>query len=298
MKNLSASSKGILLITLGSGLLTLNDGMAKWLTASYPVGQVIAVRGGITVCLILAVVWFRGPPGTLRVTAWKPQTLRGALMAVSTFSFITGLSMMPIADMIAIAFAGPIITAALAIPLLGERLGWRRWSAIFVGFLGVIIMVRPTPGAFQIAALLPLLSAFMGSLRDIITRRMPTSESTVAILLYSTAMVALFGAGSVFFVDWQPIQSAHLALFAISGILVGGAHVMVIMAFRLAEVGLISPFKYSSMIWAVLVGYLVWGNLPDEYVIAGSCLVVASGLYILHRERIKSKANAAEAGDP
>ena len=172
---------------------------------------------------------------------------------------------------------------ALATPMLGERVGWRRWSAVAAGFAGVLLMLRPTGGALYWAALLPLGAALAGAFRDVFTRRIAVTETTIGILVVSTAAVTLAGLATVPF-GWQPLVARDIGLFALAGLLLGGAHYLMIESFRFAEVALIAPFKYASMIWATAFGFIIWGHLPNAWVLAGSTLVIGSGLYILHRE--------------
>ena len=141
----SAPAKAIIMMVAAAGILTVNDAIAKWLTERYPVGQVLALRGGLVVLLVYCWAVATGRGGVLRVRSWPLNLARGGLMASSTFLFVTSLSLLPIADAIAISFAGPIFATALAALLLAEPVGWRRWSAVAVGFAGVVVMVRPTP---------------------------------------------------------------------------------------------------------------------------------------------------------
>ncbi|NQW08604.1 MAG: DMT family transporter [Alphaproteobacteria bacterium] len=280
----SAPARAILLMVGSVGILTLNDAIAKWLTQSYPVGEFIAMRGGLVVVLAIMWVTARRRLDLLSVRNWRLQLTRGGLMTVSTFLFVTALSLLPIADVIAISFAGPIFATALAAVLLSEPVGWRRWTAVGVGFAGVIVMVRPTPELIRLAAVLPLIAALLGAFRDVVTRRMGTGgESTVAVLVISTSIVTLAGVFTLPF-GWEPIQVEHLWLFAGSAVLVALAQALMIESFRFGEVGLIGPFKYTSLVWAVLLGLLVWGDVPDGWTWAGSALVVGSGLYIWYRE--------------
>ncbi len=267
-----------------SGLLTVNDAMVKWLTQGYPVGQVMSLRGVFVIAIVVIWATLRRRTSQLRVTNWGLQLTRGALMAISTFLFVTALSLMPIADAIAIAFAGPVIATALAAVVLKEPVRWRRWSAIGVGFAGVVVMLRPTPDLVRLVAIVPLLAAFVGAFRDIVTRRMGTGgESTPAIMLISTSVVTLAGLTTIP-LGWMPVAIGELGLFVASALLIAFAQALMIDAFRLGEVGLVGPFKYTSLVWAVLLGLVVWGDLPDTWTWTGSALVVGSGLYIWRRE--------------
>jgi drug/metabolite transporter (DMT)-like permease len=222
------STRAILLMVAAMAVLTVNDAIAKWLTQRLPVGEVLAVRGALVVMLAIGWAVARGRTAELRVHDWRPHLGRGALMAASTFLFVTSLSLMPIADAIAISFAGPIFGTMLAALLLGERVGWRRWTAVAVGFAGVIVMVRPTPDMVRLVALIPLGAALIGALRDVVTRRMGTGgESTLAILVVSTSVVALAGLMTMPF-GWVALRWEDAGLFVLTAALVGIAQAMMI----------------------------------------------------------------------
>lgn len=282
----ATAAKAILMMVAAAGILTVNDAIAKWLTERYPVGQVLAIRGVLVVSLVYgwAVVSRRTP--VLRVRSWKLNLTRGGLMALSTFLFVTSLSLMPIADAIAISFAGPIFATALAALLLAEPVGWRRWSAVAVGFAGVVVMVRPTPEMFRMVALIPIVAAFVGALRDIVTRKMGTDgESTLMVLIVSTSVVAFAGLLTLPF-GWVVPTPAELGLFVLTSVLVAVAQGLMIESLKYGEVGLVGPFKYTSLLWALLLGLLVWGDVPGPWTWAGAALVIASGLYIWRRETV------------
>ncbi len=263
-------------------LLTINDALAKLMTAHYPVGQLMFMRGVFVLLPIAFLVWRAGGTRVLRVRNPKGQLLRGITVILGSFLFVTALKLMPLADAIAITFAGPLFLTAMATPLLAETVGWRRWLAVVVGFCGVVLMLRPT-GAFQWVALLPLAVALLGAFRDIITRAMVGSESTLSILFVSTLMVTSSGLVTLPF-GWSAPTAADLAILASAGFCLSGAYYFMIEAFRWAEAGLVSPFKYATMVWAVIFGALIWGDMPDSWMISGTLIVTGSGLYILHRE--------------
>ena len=275
---------GILCMIGGALALTINDGMAKYLTETYPVGQVMALRGTFILCLLIFLFISARKKLNLKIYSWRNNFYRAAAMTGSTFCFITGLSYLPIADAIAIAFAAPLLTTLLAVFCLRERVGLHRWVAIFFGFIGVIIIVQPTDDAFKVAALAPLGAAFFGAIRDVITRKITSSESSFTILLTSMFLITLAGY-LTFPLGWSEFQVEHIWLFLCSSILVGAAQYLMIEAFRLGEVGLISPFKYSSLLWAVIIGFIVWGDIPGYFVLVGATILIISGVYLLRAEK-------------
>jgi len=276
-------------MVIGSALLTANDTVLKWLSGSYPVGQLMCLRGVFVFIPITFFIWRSGGVQSLRISSIKGQGVRAGLVVAGTFMFVTGLFYLPIADAIAISFAGPLFVTALAPWLLGEQVGWRRWGAVFVGFTGVLMITRPTGQAVQWAALLPLCASFTGALRDILTRRLAFQDSSVATLTLTTTAVVLVSSATSAFVDWQPVKISDIGLFALGGMLIGCAHFSLIETFRYAEAALVTPFKYSSIIWATGFGYLIWGDLPDGWTVLGVATLVFSGLYILRRESISRR---------
>ena len=278
-----APGRGIAFLLLGTAILTMNDTILKWLTVGYPTGQLLFMRGIFVIFPIALLVWRAGGFAAVGINSGKSHAVRAGFVVGSTFCFVTGLRYLPLADAIAITFAGPLFITALAAPVLGEAVGWRRWTAVLVGFVGVLVMTRPAGGAIQLAALWPLAATFFGALRDLTTRWISTSESSISLLCTSTAAVVVAGLLTAPF-GWQPITPADLGLMAASGLLVGSAHFLMIECFRLTEAALLAPFKYSNMIWAIALGFAVWGDLPDAWTLTGAAFVVGSGLYILRRE--------------
>ncbi len=273
---------------IGGGLLlTMNDGVVKWLSGDYQVGQILTFRGAAAVILITGVLLWRREFNIFEVRYPKVQLLRAVLMIASTFLFVNGLRLMPLADTVAVAFVGPIFVTALAPILLSERVGWRRWSAVLVGFAGVLIILRPSGDGLHWAALLPAGAALCGACRDLLTRGISHGEASGTTLFYSTLGVALAGAVTAPF-GWQTPALADLGLFVVAGMLLSIAHFLHIETFRFAEAAVVTPFKYSALLWAMAIGFLVWGDIPDNRTLLGAALLIGSGLYIFHREGRRS----------
>ena len=282
-KNSPSSLKGILCMLGGALALTINDAMAKYLTQSYPVGQVMALRGLSILILLIVFLFFINNLKALKINSWKSHLLRAGTMTGSTVFFVTGLSFLPLANAIAIAFIAPVLTTILGIVVLKETVSWQRWTAIIIGFCGVLIIVQPSSDAFKLAALAPLGAAAFGAARDVITRAISISENSISILFSSMLMVALAGVFT-FPLGWNSLQLDHIWIFIVSGLLVGLAQYLMIEAFRLGKVAVISPFKYSSLLWAILIGLLVWNDFPSKYVILGAIILILSGIYLLRDE--------------
>jgi drug/metabolite transporter (DMT)-like permease len=274
---------------LGSALLISNDAVLKWMTGNYHVGQLMFCRGVFIGLPLAILIWRAGGLKSLRPVSPKGHAVRAILVIIGTFLFITSLKYLPIADAVAITFAGPLFVTALAPRLLGERVGWRRWMAVFAGFIGIVVIMRPGGGLIQWAALLPLAASLSGAFRDILTRHMSAKESSVSLLFYTSLAVTLAGLATVPFV-WTPVSLTDWGWFALSGLMVGGAHFLMIETFRFGEAALVAPFRYSGVIWAALLGYFVWGDIPDSGTVIGISIVVAAGIYILHRQRIQKAA--------
>ncbi len=282
---MTPSLRGIVLMVAGMALLTLSNAVTKTLTASYPPGQIVVLRAIFVFLPIAFLVWRDGGIATLKINSLSGQALRGGFLVISTFLMMVSLRLLPLADIMAITFAGPLVMTALAGPILREHVGRRRWAAVAVGFLGIVIMLKPSPGVFQLAALLPLCVAMSSSLRDLITRRISVGESLTAILAFSTLMVLLAGLSTLPFAV-RAVVPGDLLLFAVTGVLQGVAHYAMIEAFRYGEAAVVAPFKYTALLWAVIFGAVMFGDYPDYWIMAGSVPVIASGLYILHRETI------------
>jgi drug/metabolite transporter (DMT)-like permease len=275
-------------MTLALFLLTLGDAMTKWLGQNYPVGQIICLRG-VFMLLPIAIMTARsGGIASLRVNKPTDIALRSVLFIGTTALIATSMILLPLADAAAILFAGPLFITAIAPWILNEIVGWRRWTAVTVGFVGVLIMLRPTPEAIQILALIPLAAALCSAFRDVVTRKISPTESTNAIMFWSTLALITVSALSAPF-GWVAPSISELGLFATSGVLVGIAHYMMIESYRAADASVVSPFKYTAILWAVALGYIIWDDKPDAFILIGSFLVIGSGLYILYRETRRKK---------
>ena len=294
MQSVSVSSSagreaagGIGLYVLAVFLLAVMDVLIKWLSASYSTGQIVFFRALFGLLPVTVVVVTSGGLATLRTKRLGAHIGRGLIQVVAAFSFFYAFRVMPLADAYAIAFAAPIFMTALSVPLLGERVGMRRWLAVGVGFAGVVVMVRPGgEGLMSIGAAAALVGTLFFSTAAVLIRRFARTETNAAIVVYQT-LVMLIVSGATLPFDFVMPDLVDLGLLACTGILGGLGILAIAQAFRLAPPAVVAPFEYTAMIWGVGFGYAIWGDLPDEWVIAGGVIVVASGLYILHRETMR-----------
>ena len=278
---------GIALMLAGIAGFAVMDATIKWLVADYHVVQVAALRSWFGLPLICLVALRGGGLRSLRTSRPLAHVGRYLLVLGLTLTFFWGLSQLKLVDAIAISFAAPIFITALSVPLLGEPVGLHRWLAVGAGFVGVLVMLRPGAGVFQWASIVVLGSVVFYALLMITTRAFKSTESSASLMLYPQLGMSLTGIlVAPFF--WVPPSLTDLGLFAVAG-LFGSVGIMCITnAFRLAPAALITPFEYSSLLWATLLGFLLWGDLPDSFTLAGAAIVIASGLYIIYRETAKT----------
>jgi drug/metabolite transporter (DMT)-like permease len=275
---------GIGLTALSMAVFSGMDGISKLLTAEFNPFQIAWTRF-FFILLLLAPFLLRDGGRKLRSTRPVLQVARGFCMLASGLLFITGLSLLPIADATSIGFVSPLFVTALSIPILGEQVGVRRWSAVLVGFLGVLLIVQPGSSAFNAAALLPVGSSACWALGLIFTRIMQSSDAVLTTLAWSTALGFLV-LTPVALPLWEAPSAAGWAMLFGAAVLSAIGQLFLISAFRFAPASLLAPFSYSQIVWATLIGFFVFATLPAPHTWAGAAVIVASGLYILHRERV------------
>ena len=284
--NVDRPALGIALMLAGIAGFAVMDAIIKWLTADYPITQVVALRSWFGLPLLCLFALYDGGLKALRTRRPMVHVGRYLLVLALSFSFFWALSQMKLVDAIAITFAAPIFITALSVPLLKEPVGLHRWVAISIGFCGVLIMLRPGAGVFQWAALVVICSVVVYALLMITTRAFKSTESTASLMLYPQLGMSLTGI-IIAPLFWVTPSLGDLGLFALAG-LFGSVGVMCLThAFRLGPAAVVSPFEYSALIWATLLGFLLWGELPDAFTLGGAGIVISSGLYIIYRETIK-----------
>ena len=288
------SSAAIANIALSIALFSAMDAMVKWLGADYSIVQLLFFRSVFALIPLGVLLYQTGGWRDLKTRQPGTQIVRALIGLGSMGFFFLALRLMPLADVIAIAFAGPLFLTLLSIPLLGEQVGPRRWVAVVVGFLGVLLIARPGSDIFGVTALIPLVGALGFAFAMIFVRRLSTTDSNAAIVFYH-AVICIVAASAALPFQWQTPEPAHWLPLIALGVVGGTAQIFTTQAFRLAPAAVIAPFKYISILFAIGFGYVFFGEMPDAWTLAGAGVVIASGLYILHRETIR-KAEAASAG--
>ena len=272
------------LMALGILLLTANDATSKYLVQSHPIGQVVGLRQASTLLVLIPYMIFFSRWSLLRVVDLRGQLMRGTLFVIGSVLIVWSLAELPLATAITMLYISPIFMVILSVPLLGERISRHRWIAVIGGFAGVLIIMRPGGSTFQWALMLPLLAAMVNALRDVITRRLARTETSIAILFWSN-IILMAGGFMTLPMGWAPVSAHDAFWFVAAGIFNGTAHFCIIDALRTGEASALAPIRYTALLWAALLGFLVWGEVPELWLLAGAAVIVGSSLYIIRAER-------------
>jgi len=270
---------------LGVFFLVGLDVTARWLMERYSLSQLIFVRSTISVSLLLVFAAARGQLADLRTGRAGWHILRSLLMAGSMFSFFHALRFVPLADIVIYAFAAPLITTALSRPFLGETVGPLRWAAVIVGFVGVLIVLRPGAGAAHPASIYAVIGAAFYAFLGLTARKLSATERTLSLSLYLFG-VPLLLAGVLCIPGWQAPNAVDWLMFFICGLFGGLGILLINAAYQRAPVAVIVPFEYTALIWAVAAGFILWSEIPDVYTWLGAAVITSSGLFILYRETL------------
>jgi drug/metabolite transporter (DMT)-like permease len=283
---MTPAQRGILLMVAAVGIFTLMDTIAKYLSRWYPVAGITWARYAINLALLLA--WFaaRGELRRLRTARPGIQLARGVLLAAATLLYFTSISVLPLADAAAIAFVLPLFVAALAVPMLGERLDLPRLLAIAAGLAGALIIVRPGSTLFTFYALLPMAMALCNALYQILTRKVAGVEHPLTSLVWGAIVGAVLLSAIAPFAWVTPDHPGHWALLGVIGLLASVGHYLLIKAYDYANATLLAPYVYTGLVWAMLLGLAVFGDLPDGWSLAGMAVIAASGLFLAGRQRV------------
>ena len=289
--------------TLGAvTLFTIQDATIKWLSDVFPLHEIVLVRAAVAGGLMMVFISFEGGLRLLRTSHPGLHLIRGIMQVITNSAFFAAIAVMPLADAMALFFIAPLIMTALSTVFLREKVGLRRWSAVVVGLLGVIIMLRPGKGSLQVVALLPILAATAYAVLQMLTRRLGAFDRAsvmsfyihVAFIVVGGTMWLLFGDGSFAVSDNSSVQfllrawivpdGRQWTILLVMGVISAFGAYLITQAYRVAEVTVVAPFEYVALPFAMLWGLLVFGDVPDRQAVVGMFLIVASGLYVIYRE--------------
>jgi drug/metabolite transporter (DMT)-like permease len=281
--------RGILLVVVSTVFLASSDVMAKYLTQRLPTVEVAWMRYLVFVAIMCPAVLASSPGRTLRTARPLLQALRGLTLVGSSLLFMSALRVLPVAEATTTGFVAPIFVTLLSVVILRESVGPRRWLATLAGLIGVVIVVRPGTSAFQPGALLAIGSAACWACALVATRRIAGHDGSVTTMAYSALSGLVVLSALLPFVFVMP-SAADVALGACIGLAATSGHWLVVLAYRYGDASVLAPLTYVQVISATVFGYVVFGNIPDAWTFAGAAVIISSGLYIAHRERVRRAA--------
>ena len=277
-------TRGIVLMCLGVACLSANDAIAKTLTSGYSPLQILFLRNVIALPATIAIALIMEGRSALRSHRPLAHLLRGALWVAAAMMFFTSFIYLSLAEATALIFVAPFFITLISALFLGEEVGWRRWLAVLIGFLGVLVIIRPGGATFQLISLLPVATALVYALLMLSARWVDSRESVWTLLVYITGAGALVSAFIVPFV-WIPVRPQDFWLFAGIAIFGTAGMTMITQAFRRAPAVVVAPLDYTGLLWATLFGWLIWRESPDTLTIIGAAIIAASGMFTIFREQ-------------
>lgn len=296
----SSNLRGSLFMAVSMAGFTINDALTKAVMETINVGQVMLVRGVFATLMIAAIAYSQGALRLPRQAMHPMVALRSVCELLATLSFLAALARMPLANVTAVLQALPLAVTSGAALFLGETVGWRRWLAIAAGFLGVMIIVRPGFEGFNAFSLLALTSVAICAVRDLATRRIPDEVPSLLVSTVTAIAVTIVGGLLIpAFGGWTPMTAGEVGILATMAVLLIVGYQFVIMAMRIGDISAVAPFRYTALVWAILLGFVMFGDVPDLPMIVGAAIVVGSGLYTLYREQVVGRRKpAAESTGP
>jgi len=282
----SRNLKGMLAMCVAMAMFVANDALVKLATVHAGTHQILLVRGIFASALVIIAVFWTGVWRQWRQMSDRLLLLRCALEVFVAYTFIMALGVLAIADLTAILLLSPLIITAISALALKETVRWRRWAAVIIGFMGMLLVVKPGASGFQLAALLGVASTIGVACRDLVTRRLAGNLPTLLVATAGVLSLTAFGGLLSFGLPWQPLDRYVILLLAGAALTVLLGNVAIIMAFRDVDVSAVSPFRYTVIVWAVLAGIVIFGDVPEPAAWLGILLIVGSGLYTLYRETV------------
>lgn len=283
--------RGIRFMTLAMVSFIFNDAIVKYVSESLPAGQLIVIRGIMACALILLVARALGVKVKLADLGNRWVMIRAALEAIASLFYLYALFNIPLPNATAINLSAPLFIAILAMIFFKERVDGARWLVIAIGFLGVLLVIQPRANDFNAFALLSLASTVMYAGRDLLTRKIPRGIAAMVITLSTAISVTGLAAVVMLFQGWQPFNLGQLALLALAAAFLAAGYYFIIQASRQGEFSVVAPFRYTGLLGALILGYLVWGYVPNSLAWSGIALLIVAGFMMLRREHNRTKAN-------
>lgn len=284
--------KGIAAMVAATALFTCGDAAMKLVSGSLPTGETVFVRGVSTVTIVTIAAFWTGAIYGLRDAFVRAMGWRSVGDVGSALFFQGALARLPFADLMGILQMTPLSLTAASALFLGEHVGWRRWTAVAIGFAGALLVIKPGSSAFNAWALLGVLSVLCGTLRDVSTRRLDVALSPLLIMMLSQILVASAGLGCWVFETWQVPNLGELFGLVFASVFSLMGHLCVIYSLRSGEMAAVAPFRYAGIVWAILIGFLIWHQLPDVLSLTGISILVSAGLYTFYREQQLRRARS------
>jgi drug/metabolite transporter (DMT)-like permease len=267
-----------------------NDAMIKSLGERLPAAQMIVVRGVMAISLIAVVAWKMGAMARIADVARGWVVLRASFEGIGTFLYLAALFQLPLANATAINLSSPLFIAVLAVVFLRERVDRRRWLTIMVGFVGVLMVIQPRAEGFNAYAWLCLFATLIYAFRDLLTRKIPPATPSILVTLTTATVVWQMAVVILIYQGWKPMQWRDVGLLAIASVFLSAGYYAVIAAMRHGEVSVVAPFRYVGLLWALVLGYVVWGDVPNLLAWLGIVLLIAAGLFMLRQQRARARA--------
>jgi drug/metabolite transporter (DMT)-like permease len=302
MKNMSSEPEGTLSNTRRNFLaiaamiastffFLVGDSLVKLITEELPVPQTIFLRGLITSALVFAAVCYSGLLPHLHRLFDKAVLIRSSTEGLTTLLIVTALTHMAIADATAVINSVPLVATAMAVVFLREKVSLRGWAALLVGFAGVILVLRPNNEQFNIFSLFAVAATVSISIREIVTRRISSDIPSLILTFGSAIVVCLTGILAILVTrEWESLTPQLMMMVCAASITLFGAYHFAVISIRLGEISLTAPFRYTVILWGILIGYVVWGDVPDFTALAGMLLITLAGLYVVNNERNKARS--------
>ncbi|EUB95737.1 protein of unknown function DUF6 transmembrane [Rhizobium sp. CF080] len=292
----SENSRGALFMALAMAAFTCNDALVKSVTSELSIPQIMAVRGVMATGLIYCVARYMGVPLSLKAVMHPLVLLRTLFELGATLTLLSALAHIEFAAISSIMQALPLAVTLGAALFLGEPVGWRRWTAIGIGFLGVLIIIRPGPEGFTPSALLAVIACCCTASRDLVTKRIKADTPSLTLTLFTSLANTVVGAILIAPMGgWQPVSAYALGHLAIASVLVFAGYQAVIKSMRTGDISFIAPFRYTGLLWALVIAFFAFGERPSAYMLVGAAVVIGSGLYTFYRERKRQDVTTDKA---